>query len=112
MGRLEEIVARAAHDLREGCGVVPDMALLSRVTAGCGPSVFDPAMALIDIHDARAIERLRRNFLIRKLGLTEGPDLREAIAAAVALWSGPPDGMPRVVLCYLLVLQFGTAARL
>lgn len=110
MGRLEEILAQTARDLREGCGVAPDMALLARVAAGCGPAIFDPRGALIDTADAGAVEKLRRNFLIRKLGLPEDPDLRAAISAAAALWPGPAVQTPRLLLCYLLVLQFGGAS--
>ena len=41
MGKRDELIARYAEVCSDKCGVEPDMALLSKVTIGCGPSIYD-----------------------------------------------------------------------
>ena len=36
-----DLIARYAEDLKTKCGMTPDMALLTKVTIGCGPSIYD-----------------------------------------------------------------------
>ena len=38
MGRRDELIATYAEDLRNKCGMEPDMDLLTKVTIGCGPA--------------------------------------------------------------------------
>ena len=41
MGRRDELIAKYADDLKNKCGMNPDMELLRKVTIGCGPSIYD-----------------------------------------------------------------------
>ena len=41
MGRRDELIAKYADDLKNKCGMTPDMALLTKVTIGCGPSIYN-----------------------------------------------------------------------
>jgi hypothetical protein len=36
----DELIVKYAADLRDKCGVSPDMDLLTKVTIGCGPSIM------------------------------------------------------------------------
>jgi hypothetical protein len=38
MSARDELIVKYAADLRDKCGVSPDMDLLTKVTIGCGPS--------------------------------------------------------------------------
>ena len=41
MSAREELIVKYAADLKEKCGVNPDMDLLTKVTIGCGPSIYN-----------------------------------------------------------------------
>ena len=41
MGKRDDLIAKYADDLKSKCGVTPDMDLLTKVTIGCGPSIYD-----------------------------------------------------------------------
>jgi hypothetical protein len=112
MGRKEEMIALYADELRRKCNLEPDMALLERVVDGCGPAVFAPDGGLIDPEDAADLARARRNFLVRKLTLADGPDLSDAIRAALEMYEAPADAKYRAVLYYMLVVQLDAAQHL
>ena len=41
MGKRDEWIAKYAEDLKGKCGMGPDMDLLTKVTIGCGPSIYN-----------------------------------------------------------------------
>ena len=41
MSKRDELIAKYAADLKEKCGVTADMDLLTKVTIGCGPSIYN-----------------------------------------------------------------------
>ena len=44
MGKRDELIAQYADDLKNKCGMSPDMALLTKVTIGCGPSIYNACL--------------------------------------------------------------------
>lgn len=40
MSKRDELITRYADDLKNKCGVEPDLDLLTKVTIGCGPSIY------------------------------------------------------------------------
>ncbi|MEG0850575.1 MAG: DUF2853 family protein, partial [Flavobacterium sp.] len=47
MNKREELIAKYAADLKEKCGVTPNMDLLTKVTIGCGPSIYNDDAATV-----------------------------------------------------------------
>ena len=41
MSKRDELIAKYADDLKNKCGMDPDMDLLTAVTIGCGPSIYN-----------------------------------------------------------------------
>jgi len=41
MSKRDELIAKYADDLKNKCGINPDMDLLKKVTIGCGPSIYN-----------------------------------------------------------------------
>ena len=41
MSKRDDLIAKHADDLKNKCGMTPDMALLTKVTIGCGPSIYN-----------------------------------------------------------------------
>jgi len=107
MSKREELIAQYAADLREKCKVEPDMALLTKVTIGCGPAIYNADSSTVAISQPNELETVKRNFLIKKLGLAEGPALDAGIAAATAAYGASERNKFRAVFYYLLVKHFG-----
>ena len=106
MGKRQDLIAGYARDLRERCGIEPDMDLLTRVAIGCGPAIYSPDAALVAATQRDEIELVRRNFLVKKLGLRDGPELSDAIDALIETYGGPQRRKQRAVLYYLLARHF------
>ncbi|MBP6146451.1 MAG: DUF2853 family protein, partial [Flavobacterium sp.] len=47
MSAREELIAKYAADLKDKCGVNPNMDLLTKVTIGCGPSIYNADSATV-----------------------------------------------------------------
>jgi len=48
MSKRDELIAKYAADLKDKCGVRADMDLLTKVTIGCGPSIYNADAAFSD----------------------------------------------------------------
>jgi hypothetical protein len=110
MGRREELIERYAADLREKCGVEPDMDLLTKVTIGCGPSIYDADAATVAATQPGEIETVKTSFLMGKLGLPDGPDLDAAIDKVMETYGRSERNKHRAVVYYLLTKHFGKEA--
>ena len=107
MGKRDDLIAKYADDLKNKCKVTPDMALLTKVTIGCGPSIYDNDAQTVAASDKDELERIKANFLIKKLGLKDGSALMEGISAAVDTYGKSERNKFRAVFYYLLVKHFG-----
>lgn len=110
MGKRDDLIAVYAGDLRDKCGVTPDMGLLTKVAIGLGPSLYRADATLVSGSDAEELDRVRKSFLIGKLGLADGPELAAAIDAAVEQYGRSNRSKHRAVVYYLLVKRFGKEA--
>ncbi len=110
MGKRDELIAKYAEDLKTKCNVTPDLALLTKVTIGCGPSIYDNDAQTVAASDKDELERIRTNFLMKKLGLPDGPALMAGIEAAVETYGKSERNKYRAVFYYLLVKHFGKEA--
>lgn len=106
MSKRDELIARYAEDLRSKCGMEPDLGLLTKVTIGCGPAIYDADAATVAGTQPGEIETVKRNFLIKKLGLTEGPDLDAAIASVIETYGKSERNKYRAVVYYMLTRHF------
>ena len=110
MGKRDELIAKYADDLKNKCKMTPDMALLTNVTIGCGPSIYDADASTVAASDRDELERIKANFLVKKLGLKDGPALIDGINAAVETYGKSERNKLRAVFYYLLVKHFGREA--
>lgn len=107
MSKRDDLIARYAEDLRTKCSVEPDMALLTKVTIGCGPAIYNPDSSLVAGADPEEIQRVKTNFLMKKLGLADGPQLVDAINAVLETYGKAERNKHRAVVYYMLVKHFG-----
>jgi len=110
MGKRDDLIAKYAGDLKEKCKINPDMALLAKVTVGCGPAIYDADAETIAASDAGELETIKKNFLIKKLGLPAGPKLDEALAAVIDTYGKAERNKYRAVVYYMLTRHFGKEA--
>ncbi len=107
MGKRDDLIAQYAEDLRSKCGMEPDMALLTKVTIGCGPAIYDADASTVAATQAGEIETVKKNFLIKKLGLKDGPDLDAAIQKVMETYGMSERNKYRAVVYYMLTKHFG-----
>ena len=107
MSKRDELIAKYADDLRTKCKMTPDMDLLTKVTIGCGPAIYDADAATVAGTDAGELETVKKNFLMKKLGLADSPQLMAAINSAIDTYGRSERNKYRAVIYYMLVKQFG-----
>jgi hypothetical protein len=107
MSKRDELIAKYAADLRNKCGMTPDMALLTKVTIGCGPAIYNADAETIAATQGSELETVKNNFLVKKLGLRDGPELMAAIRSALETYGMSERNKYRAVVYYMLVKHFG-----
>lgn len=107
MGRRDDLIAKYAEDLKSKCGMTPDMDLLTKVTIGCGPSIYNADASTVASSQPAELETVKNNFLIKKLGLADGPELDAAIAQAIETYGKSERNKYRAVMYYMLTKHFG-----
>lgn len=107
MGKRDEWIAKYAQDLKEKCNMAPDMDLLTKVTIGCGPSIYNADAQTVAGSQASELETVKNNFLIKKLGLADGPELMQAIHSVIEVYGKSERNKYRAVVYYMLTKHFG-----
>ncbi|MBN7784517.1 DUF2853 family protein [Ponticoccus gilvus] len=110
MGKRDELIQKYAEDLRDKCGMEPDMDLLTKVTIGCGPAIYNADSSTVAASQPGEIETVKDNFLVKKLGLSDGPELMEAINTVIETYGKSERNKYRAVVYYMLTKHFGKEA--
>ena len=106
MSKRDELIVKYASDLEKKCGVSVDIDLLTKVTKGCGPTIYRDDASTVSSSDKAEMERVKQNFLIKKLGLTASDDLDGGIKAVIDQYGRSNRNKYRAVVYYLLVKHF------
>jgi hypothetical protein len=106
MSKRDELIAKYAADLKEKCGITADMDLLTKVTIGCGPSIYNDDASTVSGSSESELQTVKTNFLIKKLGLKDGPELDKGIASVIETYGKSNRNKYRAVFYYLLVKHF------
>ncbi|CUH51433.1 DUF2853 family protein [Shimia marina] len=111
MGKRDALIAKYAEDLKNKCGIEPDMDLLTKVTIGCGPAIYNDDASTVASSQPEELETVKNNFLIKKLGLSDGPELMSAIDAVIETYGKSERNKYRAVVYYMLTKHFGKEAQ-
>lgn len=106
MSAKDDLIAQYADDLENKCGITPDMDLLAKVTTGCGPAIYNADAALVSGSDPKELATVKNNFLIKKLGLADSPELDAAIDSVIETYGRSNPKKARVVVYYMLAVHF------
>jgi hypothetical protein len=107
MGKRDDLIAHYASDLKTKCGMEPDIDLLTKVTIGCGPAIYDADASTVASGQHSELETVKEKFLMKKLGLADGPELMEAIHKVVDIYGKSERNKYRAVVYYMLTKHFG-----
>ena len=106
MNKREELIIKYTADLKDKCGVNADIDLLTKVTIGCGPAIYNADSATVSSSDASELETVKHNFLINKLGLKDSAELDKGIQAVMDQYGQSNRTKYRAVVYYLLTKHF------
>jgi hypothetical protein len=106
MGKRDELIAKYADDLRNKCGIEPDMDLLTKVTIGCGPAIYNDDASTVAATQPDELETVKTNFLMKKLGLADSPALMDAINSVLDTYGRSERNKYRAVVYYMLTKHF------
>ncbi|WP_178985454.1 DUF2853 family protein [Winogradskyella helgolandensis] len=106
MSKRDDLIVKYAADLKDKCGVNPDMDLLTKVTVGLGPSIYNADSSTVSGSDAKELATVKNNFLIKKLGLEDSAELDKAIDGVMETYGRSNRSKYRVVVYYLLAKHF------
>ncbi|WP_292661506.1 DUF2853 family protein [Nitratifractor sp.] len=110
MSKKEEKIAqyqKAASDLKLDI----DEGLIAKVTDGLGPSIYNRDAETVSCSDSSELQRVRENFLKKKLGLEEDNKILDAAIKEVCERLGSSNRNKYRALFYaLLVKKFGKEA--
>ena len=110
MGKRDDLIAKYADDLKNKCGMAPDMDLLTKVTIGCGPAIYNDDASTVAASDTEELNRIRENFLMKKLGLPDNDSLMGGIQEVIRIYGRENRNKYRAVVYYMLVKHFGKEA--
>lgn len=109
MSKFDEAVALYEGEMNK-LGLAYDADLLKKVAKGLGPSIYNADSSKVSSTDKAEIDRVKANFLVKKLGLADGAALDEGIKAVVDQLGSSNRNKYRAMFYYLLVKHFGKEA--
>ncbi len=106
MSKLDEkieLYTQAAQKLDLGL----DDAYVAKVTKGLGPSIYNKDAETVSCSDSSELDRVKKNFLIKKLGLEDSAALDDAIKAVCEKMGSSNRNKYRALFYALLAKEFG-----
>ncbi len=111
MGKLDDVVAKLEANMKDKLGIEKvDTKLLRAAAKACGPALYNKDASTVSSGDATELERVKTNFLIKKLGLKDTPKLDEAISEVVETFGKSNRNKYRAIFYYLLIKKFKKAS--
>jgi hypothetical protein len=105
MSKFDECMAKYTAYL-DGAGIAYDADALTAVAKGLGPSIYLADASLVSCSDQTELDRVKANYVIKKLGLEDGPNVDAAIAA-ICEKTKDTRQKHRAVFYYLLKQELG-----
>ncbi len=106
MSKRDELIEKYAVDIKDKFGEEPDMDLLTKVTIGLGPSIYNMDASKVSGTDEKELETVKNNYLIKKLGMSDSPALMDAINGVVEKYGSSNKNKYRAVVYYMLCRHF------
>lgn len=106
MSKRDILIEKYAADIRDKFGEQPNMDLLTKVTVGLGPSIYNLDSSRVSGSSEKELETVKNNFLIGKLGLSDSSELLDAVNAVIDKYGRSDKNKYRAVIYYMLTKHF------
>lgn len=106
MSKFDEAVERYQAEMSK-LGISCDVDLLKKVAKGLGPSIYNEDSSKVSCSDKEELARVKNNFLLKKLGMSDSPALDAAIQAVCEQLGSANRNKFRAMFYYLLVKKLG-----
>lgn len=104
MSKLEEKIALFQKEMTTKLGMnLVDEKLLTAIAKSLGPSLYKSDSEKVACSDNKELERVKNNFLIKKLGLKDGPNLDAELKKVCEQMGATNRNKYRVIFYYMLV---------
>ncbi|QCX00189.1 DUF2853 family protein [Aggregatimonas sangjinii] len=110
MSKRDDLIKEYAADIKAKFGESADMDLLTKVTVGLGPAIYNLDASKVSGSDDKELETVKNNYLIKKLGMKDSPELMSAIKSVVEKYGTSNRNKHRAVIYYQLCKHFNKAA--
>lgn len=105
MSKLEEKIAAYVAEAKK-LKLDLDEKLIAAVTKGLGPSIYKADAETVAASDKAELDRLKSNFLVKKLGLKDDAKLDQAIEEVIEAIGKSNKNKYRALVYALLVKKF------
>ncbi len=105
MSKFDDAVEKYAAEAKKLKLNIPHDFLVA-VTKGLGPSIYKADAETVASSDPAELETVKKNFLIKKLGLNDGPELDKAIEDVVEQLGRSNRNKYRALVYALLAIKF------
>lgn len=110
MSKFDDVMDRCEKQMKEQ-KIKVDRPLLEKIGKSLGPSLYNKDAALVAARQKSELETIKKNFLIKKLGCKDGPELDKALAKAVKKIGTSRRNKLRPVFYYILVKELGKESK-
>lgn len=107
MSKRDDLIVKYAADIKDKFGKSADMDLLTKVTIGCGPSIYNADAATVSGSDQSELDTVKNNFVKKKLGVKSDADADKAIAKVMDKYGSSNRNKYRAVVYYMLTKELG-----
>ena len=108
MSKFDEAIVQYKDAMHNKLGLKTiNEGLLTSVTKSLGPSIYLKDASRVSCSDKAERDRVKNNFLIKKLGLMDTPELDKAVEAVCQQFGSDNRSKFRAVFYYLLVEKMG-----
>jgi len=105
MSKLEEKIAAYVAEAKK-LKLDLDEKLIAAVAKGLGPSIYNADAETVAASDKAELDRLKANFLVKKLGLKDDAKLDQAVEEVIEAVGKSNKNKYRVIVYALLVKKF------
>lgn len=109
MSKFEEKFEKLKSNM-DDLGLSYDASLLEKVAKGLGPALYNRDAESVSCSDSSELETVKKNFLMGKLGLSDGDELDAAIKEVCEKMGSSNRNKYRGIFYYLLVEKFNKAS--
>lgn len=106
MSKRDDLITKYAADIKDKFGESANMDLLTKVTIGLGPSIYNLDASKVSGADEKELETVKNNYLLKKLGMADSPKLMEGINSVIEKYGSSNKNKHRAVVYYMLCKHF------